>query len=131
MSKLAILGGTPAVSAVDPTIFKWPIVTPEMESAVLKVLHDGSMSGIDITQEFEAGYAAWHQCRYALAHSSGTAALHSAMYGIGLGAGDELICPSITYYLLHPGLAGRQGRLRRHRGGLSASSSFRGAHHPR
>ena len=45
MSKLAILGGTPAVSAVDPTIFKWPIVTPEMESAVLKVLHDGSMSG--------------------------------------------------------------------------------------
>ena len=83
---------------MDPKIFKWPIVTPEMESAVLKVLHDGSMSRIDITQEFEEGYADWNQCRYALAHSSGTAALHSAMYGVGLGAGDELICPSITYW---------------------------------
>ena len=37
MGKLAILGGTPAVSEVDPKIFKWPIVTPEMESAGLKV----------------------------------------------------------------------------------------------
>lgn len=98
MSKLAMLGGVPAVSTTDLGMFKWPIVTPEMESAVLKVLHDGSMSGIGITENFEAGYAAWHQCRYALAHSSGTAALHAAMYGVGLGPGDELICPSVTYW---------------------------------
>ena len=98
MSKLAISGGHPVLSSTDESIFKWPIVNAEMESSVMQVLHDGSMSGIDITQEFEAGYAAWHQCRYALAHSSGTAALHSAMYGIGLGPGDELICPSVTYW---------------------------------
>ncbi len=35
---------------------------------------------------------------YALAHSTGTAALPSAMLGIGIGKGDEIICPSITYW---------------------------------
>ncbi|MEM3449632.1 MAG: DegT/DnrJ/EryC1/StrS family aminotransferase [Thermoproteota archaeon] len=35
---------------------------------------------------------------YALAHNTGTAALHSAMFGVGIGKGDEIICPSITYW---------------------------------
>jgi dTDP-4-amino-4,6-dideoxygalactose transaminase len=35
---------------------------------------------------------------YALAHNTGTAALHGAMFGLGIGAGDEIICPSITYW---------------------------------
>jgi dTDP-4-amino-4,6-dideoxygalactose transaminase len=99
MSKLALLGGKPTIAAeTSPDMFHWPIVTKEMEDAVLEVLRDGNMSGTDITKKFEAEFAAWQGSKYALAHSSGTAALQGAMYGIGLGPGDEMICPSLTYW---------------------------------
>lgn len=95
---LALLGGNAAVSPHDDSLFRWPIITPAIEAAVLSCLRAGNMSGIDITKRFEAAYAQWNGRQYALAHSSGTAALHAAMYGLGLGPGDEMICPSITYW---------------------------------
>ena len=79
-------------------LFRWPPVTEGMRKAVLDVLEDYSMSGNSLTREFEQAFADWHGVRYGLGCSSGTAALHCAMYGIGLGEGDELICPSITYW---------------------------------
>ncbi len=98
MSKLALLGGKAVVDFPKGDMFKWPIVNQEMEDAVLEVLRDGNMSGTDITGKFAAEFAAWNGNKYALAHSSGTAALQAAMYGIKLGPGDELICPSLTYW---------------------------------
>lgn len=96
--KLALLGGKKTVRSEPPEVFKWPIVNREMEEAVLQVLRDGNMSGTDITMKFERGFADWHGRKYALGHSSGTASLHSAMYGVGLGPGDEIIVPSITFW---------------------------------
>jgi dTDP-4-amino-4,6-dideoxygalactose transaminase len=98
MSKLALLGGSKVVNLEAGDMFKWPIVNKAMEDCVLEVLRDGNMSGTDITKKFERAYADWIGVKYGLAHSSGTAALQCAMYGIGLGKGDELICPSITYW---------------------------------
>ena len=98
MSKLAILGGEKiAVSPIENNV-KWPIVNRAMEDGVLSVLRDGNMSGTDITKEFEKEFAKWQGTKYALAHSSGTASLQAAMFGVGLGHGDELICPSTTYW---------------------------------
>lgn len=97
-SKLALLGGPRAVASDPGDMFDWPIVTPEMEAAVLEVLRKGQMSGTDVTRLFEQEYAAWHGMRYGLAHNNGTAALHAAMFGLGIGKGDEIICPSITYW---------------------------------
>ena len=98
MSKLAILGGGKALKTDVGDIFTWPIITKEIEEAVLEVLRRGAMSGTDVTKKFEEEYAAWHKMKYALGHSTGTGALHSAMFGIGIGKGDEIICPSITYW---------------------------------
>ncbi len=97
-TRLALLGGPKAVQTDPGGIFDWPIVTPEMEQGVLEVLRAGKMSDTDVTREFEKEYAAWQGVRYALAHSTGTGALHSAMFGLGIGRGDEIICPSITYW---------------------------------
>ena len=98
MSKLAILGGEKvATSNIDANV-KWPIINREIEEATLAVLRDGNMSGTNITKEFETKFAKWNGTKYALAHSCGTARLQAAMFGIGLGRGDELICPSITYW---------------------------------
>ena len=98
MSKLALLGGSKTVNSEAGDMFKWPIVNQAMENGVLQVLRDGNMSGTDITKKFEQAYAEWMGVKYALAHSSGTAALQCAMYGVGIGVGDEIICPSITYW---------------------------------
>jgi perosamine synthetase len=96
--KLALLGGSQAVQVDAGDIFEWPLVTPDVEQAVLEVLRAGKMSGLDVTKEFEKEFAAWHGMSYALAHNTGTASLQGAMFGLGIGAGDEIICPSITYW---------------------------------
>ncbi len=97
-SRLAMLGGPKAVQTPPGDLFTWPIVTREDEEAVLDVLRRGAMSGTDVTRQFEQEYAAWQGSKYALGHSSGTAALHAAMFGCRVGVGDEIICPSITYW---------------------------------
>lgn len=97
-SRLAIFGGARAVQSDPGDIFTWPIITQEDEEAVLEVLRRGAMSNTDVTEQFEREFAAWQGARYALGHNNGTAALHGAMYGCKVGVGDEIICPSITFW---------------------------------
>ncbi len=96
--QLAIKGGPKSVTKDPGDIMTWPIITQEDEDAVLEVLRRGAMSGTDVTMEFEKDYAAWHGTDYALGCSSGTAALQSAMWACGVGVGDEIIAPSLTYW---------------------------------
>ena len=100
MGKLAMYGGTPVFRVEDlpRDLYKWPIVNDAMLKAQADVLETGNMSGTNISRQFEEKFAEWHGVKYALSHSSGTASLISAMYGVGLGPGDEVICPSVTYW---------------------------------
>ena len=97
-TRLALLGGPKAVAKDSPDTFRWPIITEEDEAAVLEVLRSGNMSGIDVTKVYEAEFGRWHDMPHCLAHCNGTAALLSAMFACGIGVGDEIICPSITYW---------------------------------
>ena len=96
--QLALLGGSPAIESEPNEIFDWPIITEKDERAVLEVLRSGSMSGMDVTKKLEAEYASWQNSTYALGFNNGTAALEAAMFGLGIGCGDEIICPAITYW---------------------------------
>ncbi len=100
--KLALLGGTPVVGKAEApayrSLFKWPIVNEAMRKANDRVLCSGNMSGTDIADEFEKKFAAWNGTKYASSAPNGTASLIAAFYAVGLGPGDELICPSITYW---------------------------------
>ena len=98
--RLAINGGPMAVrpNETDSKLFHWPIVTQEDEEAVIDVLRQGTMSQIAITEQFEKEFADYLGVKYALGHANGTMALQVAMYAAGLRRGDELICPSITYW---------------------------------
>jgi perosamine synthetase len=98
MNQLALLGGGKAVTLDQGDMFKWPIVTQEHEEAVLKVLRSGQMSGLDVSREFEQQFAKWHGVDYALTSPNGTASILEAMFAIGIGSGDEVICPSVTYW---------------------------------
>jgi dTDP-4-amino-4,6-dideoxygalactose transaminase len=48
-------------------------------------------------QEFEAAYAEFLGCAHALALSSCTAALHLAYLAVGVGPGDEVVVPSMSF----------------------------------
>lgn len=98
MSELALFGGNKAVTYEGGDIFTWPIITKEDEDAALEVIRNRAMSGTDITKAFEKDFCEWTGAKYALGTCNGTSALHAAMYGCGLGRGDEIICPSITYW---------------------------------
>jgi len=98
MSELALFGGPKAITRDPGDLFKWPIITKEDEDAVLDVLRSGSMSGTDVTREFEKEFAAWQGLDLALGFSTGTAAIQSAMFGCKVGVGDEIICPTVTYW---------------------------------
>lgn len=58
MSKLALLGGEKSVTIDEPQeMFDWPIINKAMEDATLKILRERTASGIDISKEFERGFA--------------------------------------------------------------------------
>lgn len=100
MAKLALLGGEPTKfpEKTNDALFHWPILTDEDRAAVMDVVENNRFSGIDITERFQDEFAAWQGSRYAICYSSGTMALTAAMFAVGLGAGDEIICPTKTYW---------------------------------
>jgi dTDP-4-amino-4,6-dideoxygalactose transaminase len=94
----ALLGGEKAVKSQQADMFRWPVVTERHEQAVLDVLRAGKMSGFDLTKEFEEKYAQLIGREHGLAYHNGTAAILGGLYGLGVGVGDEVIVPSVTYW---------------------------------
>jgi len=50
-----------------------------------------------VTQEFESSFADYIQTKHAIAVTNATAALHLACLALGIGPGDEVIVPSLTF----------------------------------
>ncbi len=98
MEKLAILGGTPAIERAPEELFAWPIMTEEDYEAAMDVVKNNKFSGTDITERLQDEFAAWLGAEHAIAYCNGTMALTAAMFAIGLGRGDEIICPTKTYW---------------------------------
>ena len=99
MEKLALLGGKPLITESAPEeLFKWPILTQEDIDAAMDVVVNNKFSGTDITIKFQEEFAEWQERKYALAFTNGTMSLTAAMFAIGLGEGDEIICPTKTYW---------------------------------
>ena len=70
----------------------------EAESlAVQNVLKSRWLTMGKVTQEFEVAFAAHVQAKHAIAVTNATAALHLACLALGLGPGDEVIVPSLTF----------------------------------
>lgn len=51
-----------------------------------------------VTRRLESGISEFFNVNYTLAHCNGTSAMLSAMYGIGVKGGDEIICPSYSWW---------------------------------
>lgn len=69
----------------------------EEEQAVLDVLRRRWLTMGAMTQQFEQDFARFVDVPHALAVSNATEALHLAALALGIGAGDEVIVPSLTF----------------------------------
>lgn len=65
--------------------------------AVIDVLRSDWLTTGPKVAEFEQAFSRYVGAKYAVAVSSGTAALHCAMYALGIGPGQEVIVPAITF----------------------------------
>jgi len=78
-----------------------PMSSPDIDesdvAAVAAVVRSGRLALGPQTEELEARIGAYAGTRHAVAVSSGTAALHLAVQGLGLGQGDEVLVPSFTF----------------------------------
>jgi perosamine synthetase len=65
--------------------------------AVLEVIRSGRLALGPMATAFEGAVAEYVGARYAVAVSSGTAALHLIVKALGLGPGDQVLVPSFTF----------------------------------
>lgn len=94
-SPLAVNGGVPIRERLLP--YGRQDVSPDDIAAVVAVLQSDWLTTGPAVERFEQAVAETVGARHAVAVSSGTAALHAAMHALGVGPGDEVIVPAITF----------------------------------
>ena len=103
-SDLALYGGTPVRKGPLPVMHPGGSAIGEEEiRAVEEVLRSQSLYRFygpdfrDVTGAFEADLRKYFGRKFSLGLTSGTAALHTAMVGLGIGDGDEVILPTYAW----------------------------------
>lgn len=98
MSTLAVKGGTPVRDVKAKPWPRWPVWDENEAKALLEVLHSGiwSYSGPKENQ-FNRAFADFVGTTYALSIANGTVTLQLALEACGVGYGDEVIVPGLTW----------------------------------
>src|SRR5262249_62317272 len=73
----------------EPIPLARPDLGPREEELLLEVVRSGSLSRGPKLEQFQRDFGAWLGGGYAVAVSSGTAALHLGVRAMGWGEGDE------------------------------------------
>ena len=100
MSNLAIHGGTPVfggkqmMSLIPP----WPPRYPETEEKLIEVYRSGLWGGCKKYEEMlMTEFAAFQNARYSVWMVNGTVTLECALRALGIGPGDEVIVPGVSW----------------------------------
>jgi UDP-4-amino-4,6-dideoxy-N-acetyl-beta-L-altrosamine transaminase len=95
MTKLAISGGTPVRDKYLPYGQHW--IDDRDIAEVSKILRSEYLTTGPKIKEFEEKLASTVGSKYAVAFSSGTAALHGACFAAGIKPGDEVVTTPLTF----------------------------------
>lgn len=74
-----------------------PSISEDDICAVSEVLRSGWITTGNKCAEFEEKFCNTVGCKHAIALTSATAGMHLALYALGIGPGDEVITPSLTW----------------------------------
>jgi len=96
MAELAILGGPPLRSRPYPS---WPIWDDTERDALIATLQSGAWWSGDggRAQAFADRFATFQGARHGLPMTNGTHTIEAALVALGVGRGDEVIVPAITF----------------------------------
>ena len=100
MMKLAVDGGTPVFNGKKASEFapSWPIAYPETEEHLLSVFRSGKWGGYGLyEQRLMTDFAAWQGAKYSAWMANGTVTLECALISLGVGPGDEVIVPGVSW----------------------------------
>jgi L-glutamine:2-deoxy-scyllo-inosose/3-amino-2,3-dideoxy-scyllo-inosose aminotransferase len=98
MSRLALQGGTPVRNVRKNPWPKWPMWDQREEKALLDVLHSGVWSYNGPKEKrFNESFAKFTGTKYAVTMANGTVTLQLALEACGVGYGDEVIVPGLTW----------------------------------
>jgi L-glutamine:2-deoxy-scyllo-inosose/3-amino-2,3-dideoxy-scyllo-inosose aminotransferase len=95
VTTLALHGGSPVREKPFP---RWPVHDDAERRMLLEVLDSGEWAYEGPKEAaFAQRFASECDSRYAFAVTSGTTALETAIRGLGIGPGDEVIVPALTW----------------------------------
>ncbi len=93
--RLALDGGRPVRARLLPYGRQW--IDDDDIHAVVEALRSDFITTGPMVAEFERRFAERVGARHAVAVSSGTAALHAAVFAAGIGPGDEVVTTPLTF----------------------------------
>ncbi|MDT8301699.1 MAG: DegT/DnrJ/EryC1/StrS family aminotransferase, partial [Sedimentisphaerales bacterium] len=98
MSKLAINGAKPLKDIESNPWPKWPVWGDEEKKQLIEVLDSGHWSyNGPKEQQFNKAFAEFIGSEYAISAANGTVTLQLALEACGIGWGDEVIVPGLTW----------------------------------
>lgn len=97
MEKLALLGGEQAVerSLAD---MSFPIVPEAAYPKVEELMRAGHITMSTCVYEFEGKFREYIGAKYSICVPNGTTSIQTGLFAVGVGAGDEVIVPSFTFW---------------------------------
>ncbi|MBU2906772.1 MULTISPECIES: DegT/DnrJ/EryC1/StrS family aminotransferase [Arenibacter] len=98
MKKLAINGGIPSRDTNKNPWPKWPVWGKEEEVALIEVLNSGVWSYNGPKEmEFNKLFAEYTGVKHSICVVNGTITMQIALEALGIGVGDEVIVPGLTW----------------------------------
>ncbi|HLN01116.1 MAG TPA: UDP-4-amino-4,6-dideoxy-N-acetyl-beta-L-altrosamine transaminase [Bryobacteraceae bacterium] len=82
---------------MDPLPYGRHCIDEDDIREVVRTLRSDWLTTGPAVEEFERAFASYTGARHAVAVANGTAALHAAMFALGIGPGDEVIVPPLTF----------------------------------
>jgi len=98
MAELAVNGGIPVRTTAYPA---WPEWDDRELDAVTSVIRSGTWGGFPEpgtnASRFEEAFAAYQGARHGILMANGTVTMEVALKALGIGWGDEVIVPALTF----------------------------------